>query len=66
MGNDGPPPKIEGGYSGIGVVEVLWKVCSVVVNFSLKSGVVLHDDLHGSRVPYTDPCPMIYRTYGHP
>ena len=49
MGNDGPPPKIEGGYSGIGVVEVLWKVCSVVVNFSLKSGVVLHDDLHGSR-----------------
>ena len=28
---------------------MLWKVCSVVVNFRLKRSVVLHDTLHGFR-----------------
>ena len=36
-------------YRGIGLVEVLWKVFSVVVNCWLKISVVLHDALHGFR-----------------
>ena len=36
-------------YRGIGLVEVLWKVFSVVVGFRLKSSVVLHDTLNGFR-----------------
>ena len=39
--------KGEGGYRGIGMVEVLWKVYSVVVNCWLKRNVVLHDALRG-------------------
>ena len=38
--------KEEGGYRGIGLVEVLWKFCVVVVNCRLKSSGVLHDTLH--------------------
>ena len=34
------------GYRGIGIVEVLWKVFSVVVNCCLKSSVVLREALH--------------------
>ena len=40
-------PKGKGEYRGIGIVEVAWKVCAVVVNFWLNRGVVLHDALHG-------------------
>ena len=40
-------PKGKGGYRGIVVVEVFCKVCSVVVNCSLKRSVVLHNALHG-------------------
>ena len=36
-------------YRGIGFVEVLWKVCAVVVNFRLKRSAVLHNALHGFR-----------------
>ena len=39
--------KGKGEYRGIGIVEVAWKVCAVVVNFWLNRGVVLHDALHG-------------------
>ena len=42
-------PKGKGEYLRIGLVEVLWKVCSVVANFRLKSNAVLHDALHGFR-----------------
>ena len=42
-------PKRKGEYRGIGIVEVLWKVCSVVVNCHLKRSVVLNDALHGFR-----------------
>ena len=42
-------PKGEGLYWGISMVEILWKVCSVVVNFCLKLSVRLHDVLHGFR-----------------
>ena len=41
--------KGKGGYQGIGRVEFLRKVCSVVVNFHLKKSVVLQDALHGFR-----------------
>ena len=37
------------GYRGIGIVELLWKVFSVLVNCSLKMSVVLHETLHGFR-----------------
>ena len=39
--------KGKGGYSGIELVEVLWKVCAVVVNCRLKRSVVLHNELDG-------------------
>ena len=38
-------PKGRGGYQGIGLVEVSWKVFAVVVSFWLKRGAVLHDAL---------------------
>ena len=41
--------KGKGEYRGIGLVEVLWKVCSVVVSCRLEKSVVLHDTLHGFR-----------------
>ena len=41
--------KGKGKYRGIGLVEVLWKFCAVVVNCCLKMIVVLHDALHGFR-----------------
>ena len=41
--------KGNGGYRGIEIVIVPWKVCSVVVYFQLKRGVVLYDALHGFR-----------------
>ena len=40
-------PKGKEEYMGIGLVEVLRKVWSVVVNCRLKRSVVLHDALHG-------------------
>ena len=39
--------KGKGGYKEIGLLEVLWKFCAVVVNCRLKSSVVLHTALHG-------------------
>ena len=41
--------KGKGGYRGIGIVEVMLKVCSFVVNCCLKRSVVLQDALHGLR-----------------
>ena len=40
--------KGKGGYRFIGLVEVMWKVYLVVVNFRPKRSVVLHDALMGS------------------
>ena len=42
-------PKGKRDYRGIGLVEVLWKVCSVVVNFRLKRSFMLHNGLNGFR-----------------
>ena len=38
-------PKGKGEYQEIELVEVLWKVCSVVVHFHSKRSVVLHDEI---------------------
>ena len=49
VGNDGFTTKREGGYQGVGLVEVVWKVCTAVVNCWLKRSMTLHDALHGFR-----------------
>ena len=41
--------KWRGEYQGIGIVEVVWKVYEVVVNFWIKRSVTLHVALHGLR-----------------
>ena len=40
-------PKWKGGYRGVGLVDILWKLCSVVVNCWMKMSAVLNDALHG-------------------
>ena len=40
-------PKILGGYRGIGLVEVVWKFFSSIVNNRLQSTIILHGALHG-------------------
>ena len=39
-----------GGYRGIVLVEVIWKVCAPIVNNILQSTITLHDALHGFRM----------------
>ena len=41
--------KGRGGYQGIGLVEVVWKVCTAVMNFHLKRIMMLHNALNGFR-----------------
>ena len=38
--------KGKGKYMGIELVEILWKVCAVVINCWLKRSVMLHNALH--------------------
>ena len=40
-----PKGKME--YRGIGLVEVTWKVVSVILNCRLTTGITFHDALHG-------------------
>ena len=42
-------PKGRGDDQGIGIFEVLWKVCATVVNCRIKGSVTLHYELHGFR-----------------
>ena len=42
-------PKRVGDYRGIGLVEVLWKVCASIMNNLLLSAIILHDSMHGFR-----------------
>ena len=43
-------PKGRGGYWGIGIIKVVWKVCATVVNSHLKRSGALHDALNRFRV----------------
>ena len=42
-------PKGGGDYRGIGLVEVVWKLVEVNLNFRLTSSITFHDVLHGFR-----------------
>ena len=41
--------KGEGGYRGIVLVEVIWKVCAAIVNTKIRDELTPHDALHGFR-----------------
>ena len=41
--------KGKGDYRGIGLVETIWNICTLIVNSRLRSSTVLHDVLHGFR-----------------
>ena len=38
-----------GGYRGIGLVEVIWKLYASIMNNQLRSSIILHGDLHRFR-----------------
>ena len=42
-------PKGNGQYRGIGLVEIIWKVCTSIVSSRLQRSIVLHDFIHGFR-----------------
>jgi hypothetical protein len=42
-------PKASGGTRGIGLLEVMWKVCSVIINRRLQQSITFHESLHGFR-----------------
>ena len=41
-------PKGKGDYRGIGLVEVMWKVVSVILNLRFTSSITYHDALRVS------------------
>ena len=43
------PKGNSGDFSGIGLLEVLWKVLEKVIDTQLSSSIDLHDALHGFR-----------------
>ena len=40
-------PKGKGGFQGIGLVEVIWKLLTIILHRRLTTGIKLHDVLHG-------------------
>ena len=42
---------LEGGgdYYGIGILEVVWKAVTVILNFCFATSITYHDSLHGFR-----------------
>ena len=42
-------PKGGGGYRGILLVKVVWKVCTSIMHSRLQSTIILHDTLHSFR-----------------
>ena len=38
-----------GDYHGIGLMEVMWKVVAVILNFCFTASITYHDSLHGFR-----------------
>ena len=49
MGDDVFHTKREGGYWGLGLVEVVWKVCAAVANCQMKWSVTLNDAFYKLR-----------------
>jgi len=48
-------PKGSGGYRGIGLLEVCWKLLTSILDARLKAAIPFHDSLHGFRaVQVTD------------
>ena len=39
--------KIVGDYRGIGLVEIIWKVCKLIVNNRLQNSITVHDVVYG-------------------
>jgi len=42
-------PKTSGGYRGIGLLEVIWKICSSIITQRLQESIPFHESLHGFR-----------------
>jgi hypothetical protein len=42
-------PKGSGGFRGIGLLEIIWKLIASIMNQRFQSSIVLHDALHGFR-----------------
>ena len=42
-------PKVGGEYRGIGLVEVIWKAVTVILNRRFTAAITYHDSLHGFR-----------------
>jgi hypothetical protein len=45
-------PKPSGGSRGIGLLEVMWKVCSAIINNRLQQSITFHEALHGFRTEH--------------
>jgi hypothetical protein len=45
-------PKASGGTHGIGLLEVMWKVCSAIINKRLQQSITFHELLHGFRTEH--------------
>lgn len=45
-------PKASGGTRGIGLLEVMWKVCSAIINKRLQQSITFHEALHGFRTEH--------------
>ena len=49
MAGGSPYPQGGKDYSGIGLLEVMWKVVAVILNRRFPSSITYHDALHGFR-----------------
>ena len=45
-------PKGGSNYRGIGIVEVVWKAVTVILNFCFAASITYHESIHGFRSDY--------------